>query len=114
MRAGGEKEQTMFSRILIVTLSLTMACGAADLAAGKADYTHHCKNCHGANGVANPAIAKMMKVTIPDLSSREVQKMSNAELRKVITDGKGKMPAIHGISGSAVDDVVAYVRTMKK
>jgi mono/diheme cytochrome c family protein len=36
------------------------------------------------------------------------------ELRKIVTDGRGKMPAIHTVTGKSVDDVIAYIRTLKK
>jgi mono/diheme cytochrome c family protein len=86
---------------------------AADPAAGKAAYDKSCKTCHGPDGTANPAIAKMMKVDMKDLKSADVQAMSDADLMKVITDGKGKMKPIAAASGSAAD-IVAYIRTWKK
>ena len=101
-------------RILIAVLSLTVAYAAGDAKAGKASYDQHCKNCHGATGVANPKLAKMMNTEIPNLGSATVQKMSDDELKKVISDGKGKMPPIKSVTGKAADDVVAYIRTLKK
>jgi mono/diheme cytochrome c family protein len=100
--------------VLIVALSFAAVCSAADAKAGKASYDKACKSCHGADGVANPAIAKMMKVEIKNLGSPEVQGMSDAEISKIITDGKGKMPPAHSVTGKSVDDVIAYVRTFKK
>jgi mono/diheme cytochrome c family protein len=100
--------------ILAVMLSLTVAYAAGDANQGKTAYSSHCQNCHGATGVANEKIAKMMKTEIPNLSSPAVQKMSDQELAKVITAGKGKMPPIRSVTGKAVDDVVAYIRTLKK
>jgi mono/diheme cytochrome c family protein len=86
---------------------------AADSAAGKTSYDKSCKACHGATGVANPAIVKMMGVPINDLGSAAVQGQSDADLAKIITGGKGKMKPISSLSGSP-DDVVAYIRTLKK
>jgi len=40
--------------------------------------------------------------------------MSDDEINKIITDGKGKMPAVKAVTGKAVDNVVAYVRSLKK
>ena len=87
---------------------------AADVKAGQAAYDKSCKSCHGADGTANPAIAKMMKVDVKDLKSAEVQSRSDADLKKVITDGQGKMKPIASVTGSSADDVVAYIRTLKK
>jgi ribosomal protein L19E len=56
----------------------------------------------------------MMKVDMKDLKSAEVQAMSDDDIKKVITDGKGKMKPVKTVSGAALDDVVAYVRSLKK
>jgi mono/diheme cytochrome c family protein len=91
----------------------TATLQAADAGAGKAAYDKSCKSCHGADGTPNPAIAKMMKVEIRDLKSPDVQAMSDDDLKKIITDGKGKMKPVASASASAAD-VVAYLRTWKK
>jgi mono/diheme cytochrome c family protein len=87
---------------------------AGDAKAGQAVYDKSCKSCHGADGTANPAIAKMMKVDMHDLKSADVQSKSDADLKKVITDGQGKMKPIASVTGASTDDVVAYLRTLKK
>ena len=56
----------------------------------------------------------MMKVDIADLKSPAVQAQSDADLKKVITDGKGKMKPIASVTGASLDNVVAYVRSLKK
>lgn len=105
-------------RILITTLTLAClsaaAAVAADAKAGQAVYDKSCKTCHGPDGTANPAIAKMMKVDMQDLKSADVQAMSDDEIKKIIAGGKGKMRPVTAVSGAASDDVVAYVRSLKK
>lgn len=105
-------------RISLTTLTLAVLSAvvgsAADAKAGQAVYDKSCKSCHGADGTANPAIAKMMKVDMKDLKSAEVQAMSADDLKKVITEGKGKMKPAKAVSGAALDDVVAYVHSLKK
>jgi cytochrome c5 len=91
----------------------TVAGWAADAKAGKDVYDKSCKSCHGADGTPNPSIAKMMKVEMKDLKSAEVQGMSDADLKKVVTDGKGKMKPIASVTGASADNVVAYVKSMK-
>ena len=86
---------------------------AADAKAGQAAYDKSCKSCHGPDGAGNPAVAKMMKVEMKDLRSADIQAMSDDDLKKVITDGKGKMKPVASASGAA-GDVVAYIRTWKK
>ncbi len=99
--------------IILGFAAATAALQGADAKAGKAAYDKSCKSCHGTDGMANPAVAKMFKVEIPDLKSSEVQAMSDDDLMKVITDGKGKMKPIASASSSAAD-IVAYIRTWKK
>ena len=99
---------------LIVACCSAATASAADAKAGQTVYEKSCKSCHGVDGTANPAIAKMMKVDIQDLKSTEVQSISDADLKKVIAEGKGKMRPVSSVSGPALDDVVAYVRSLKK
>src|SRR5947199_10695635 len=99
--------------LTIVTLTAAVA-SAADAKAGQAVYDKSCKSCHGADGTPNAAIAKMMKVDIKDLKSAEVQGMSDADLKKSISEGKGKMKPIKTVTGADADNVVAYVRSLKK
>jgi len=89
------------------------AIHAADASAGKAAYDKSCKVCHGADGAASPAMAKMMKVEMKDLKSSDVQSMSDDDLKKIITEGKGKMKPVSAAASSAAD-IVAYMRTWKK
>lgn len=86
----------------------TSGAWAADAAAGKAVYDAKCKGCHGAEGQGNPAIAKMMKVEMKPLSE------TTMDVKKVVTDGQGKMKPVGGLTGAQVDDVVAYVHSFKK
>jgi mono/diheme cytochrome c family protein len=99
--------------IVLAFAAAATALQAADAAAGKAAYDKSCKSCHGPDGAGNPAIAKMFKVDMRDLKSADVQAMSDADLMKIIADGKGKMKPVASASASAAD-IVAYVRTWKK
>ena len=49
-----------------------------------------------------------------DWSSADVQKMSDADLAAIITNGKSPMPAYKTMTADQVKDMVAYVRTFKK
>lgn len=81
---------------------------------GKAVFDKSCKSCHGADGAGNPAIAKMMKVTLKHLGSKEVQGKKDADLKTDITKGVGKMKPVASLSAAQVDDVVAHLRTLKQ
>jgi mono/diheme cytochrome c family protein len=105
-------------RMILITFTAMTICSAgasaADAKAGQEVFTKSCKSCHGADGSGNPAIAKMMKVDLKSLGSADVQALSDGDLGKIVTDGKGKMKPVKTVSGTAVDNVVAYVRTLKK
>ena len=104
-------------RTFLAILSLTAAAAtttwAADAKAGQAVYDKSCKSCHGPDGAGNAAIAKMMKVDMKDLKSADVQAMSDADIKKVIAEGKGKMKPVASVTGAAADNVVAYLRSLK-
>jgi mono/diheme cytochrome c family protein len=80
---------------------------------GKEVFTAKCSPCHGANGEGKAAIAKMYSVTQRPLASKEVQAQSDADLKKCITAGKGKMKPVSGVTEKQADDVVAFLRTLK-
>jgi mono/diheme cytochrome c family protein len=105
--------RTIFTTVIILATA-TAGAYATDLKAGQAAYGKACKSCHGADGTANPAIAKMMKVEMRGLQSPEVQALSQADIKKVIVEGQGKMKPVTSLAGAAADDVAAYVKTMKK
>ncbi len=105
--------RTILSCFAIAALASTLGY-AADAKAGKDVYDKSCKSCHGADGTPNPAVAKMMKVEMKDLKSADIQAMSDDDIKKVITGGKGKMKPVASVTGASVDNVVAYVRTLKK
>jgi mono/diheme cytochrome c family protein len=101
--------------IAIATLSWIVSAGLlyAGASEGKELYTAKCQACHGANGEGKAAIGKMFNVTMPVLASKDVQAKSDAELKKVILTGKGKMKAVSGVTEKQADDIVAFVRTLK-
>ena len=90
-----------------------MMAASAGVPEGKATFASRCQSCHGPNGEGKPAIAKMFNVTIPALGSKEVQSKSDADLKKIITAGQGKMKPISGLSDGDASDVVAFLRTLK-
>ncbi|HEV8039399.1 MAG TPA: cytochrome c [Bryobacteraceae bacterium] len=93
--------------LMIAALTATSAL-AADAAAGKAVFATKCKGCHGAEGEGNPAIAKAMKVEMKPLSA------TTADVKGVVTKGQGKMKPVTSVTGADLDNVVAYVGSLKK
>jgi mono/diheme cytochrome c family protein len=85
---------------MFLTLSLSMM--AQD---GAGTYKARCAMCHGADG---------SKLTAHNLQSADVQKLSDADIGDIISNGKGKMPASHSLKPEDVKGLVAYVRSLKK
>ncbi len=78
-----------------------------------ANYKAKCSACHGADAKGETPVGK--KMGINDLASPEVQKMSDAELTAVITDGKDKMPSYKkSLKPDQIKELVAYIRSLAK
>ena len=77
-------------------------------------FATKCASCHGKDGAGNTPMGKNLKLR--DLGSADVQKMSDNELKDTISKGKPpKMPAYGGkLSSTQIDDLVKYVRSLKK
>ena len=92
---------------MVAALSLPAAAAAAE------DYKAKCAMCHAADGKGQPSMVKSMGVK--DLSSAEVQKLTDAELKTAIENGKNKMTGYKGkLSDKQIADLVTFIRTFKK
>ncbi len=74
-------------------------------------FKSKCAGCHGADGTGS---ATGKKMGAHDFTSADVQKMSDAELSDIITNGKNKMPKYASLKPEEVKGLVAYIRTLKK
>jgi len=91
---------------------LTLALDNGGAEKGKEVY-NRCSVCHGAEGEGNEAMAKMLKVAIPALGSKEVQALDDAALKKIILEGKGKMQPVK-LPDQELSDLIAFLRSLKK
>ena len=97
------------SLVLIASLALAGSAFGAD---GAAIFKAKCAMCHGPDGSASTGMGKSMG--LKPLGSPEVQKMSEADLTALISNGKGKMPASKGkLSDDEISAVAKYVHTLK-
>jgi len=87
---------------------------AGDTAAGRDLFGKKCASCHGASGEGKDSVAKVFKVEMHNLGSKEVQAKSDADLKKVMIDGMGKMKGIKDVDAKGSDDILAYMRTFAK
>jgi mono/diheme cytochrome c family protein len=106
-----------FAGLFALLLITPMAASGADLKAGQKAYEEECKGCHLMNGAAAPTVAKKMKakgVNMRDLKDKAVQAQTDAEWRKMIVEGIGKMEAVKALGPADVNNVIAFMRTLKK
>ena len=103
---------SQFASALAVAVSMMGAMSFAQ-SSGPATYKAKCQSCHGAQGVPNPGIAKVMGVK--PATDASVKARSAAEMIALTTNGKGKMPAFKGkLSEAQIKDSVGYFRTFMK
>ena len=93
---------------MVVALGLSVPAGAQD---GSALFKSKCAACHAPDGTGS-AMGK--KMGAHDFTSADVQKMSDAELTDIITNGKNKMPKYGSLKPEEIKGLVAYIRTLKK
>jgi mono/diheme cytochrome c family protein len=97
-----------FAALLLLAALPVMAAGPD----GAALYTAKCALCHGPDGGGQTPAGKTMKAR--DLRSAEVQKQTDIELTKIISGGKGKMPAYgKQMSTAEIEALIAHIRTLK-
>ena len=51
---------------------------------------------------------------MPDLKSAAVQALSDDDIKKIVADGKGKSKPVKTVGADSIDNVIAYVRSLKK
>jgi mono/diheme cytochrome c family protein len=90
----------------LILFVVAVGSAFADAAAGKATFDAKCKMCHGADGKGNPAMVKAMGV-------KPIAGTPPAAVKDAVTKGKNKMKPVAGVTGSTLDDVVAYVESLK-
>ena len=113
--ARSKRETGMKNTIALFVLLVTaFAAGAvAQNTSAKDLFVSKCAICHGADGSAKTTMGK--NLNIRDFHSVEVQKQTVADLKAMITKGKGKMPAFDGkLTGEQIDQLVGYIRGIGK
>ena len=116
MKKGLKKplmEKTM-KKILMSTMLFAAFMGTAGSvmgADGEALYKSKCLMCHGADGSGSTPAGKAMGAR--DLRAPEVQKQTDAEIAKIVAEGRKKMPAFKNqLSEKELAAVVSFVRSL--
>jgi len=100
----------LFAGLTLFVASIVRANPVPDSAASGATFRSKCAMCHGQDG-AGSTVGKSMNV--PDLRSPAVQKLPDAELAQIISNGKGGMPSFKdSLSEEQIHSLVSYVRSL--
>ena len=98
---------------VVLVHTMTLAISAVAQNAAKDLFASKCAICHGVDGAAKTPMGKNLKIR--DFHSADVQKQSDADLKGMITKGKGKMPAFESkLSGEQIDQLVGFIREIGK
>src|SRR5580692_8106648 len=99
-----------FVGLTLFVVSIVQAKPGPDSAATSATFRTKCAMCHGPDG-SGSAVGKSLNV--PDLRSPEVQKVPDAQLAQIISDGKGGMPPFKSsLSEDQIHSLVSYVHSL--
>jgi cytochrome c6 len=95
---------------ILVPASVARAQGGHDSAASTATFRTKCAMCHGPDG-AGSEVGKSLNV--PDLRSAVVQKLPDAELAEIISNGKAGMPSFKSsLSADEIHALVTHIRAL--
>jgi len=100
-----------FIRIIPIILGLA-ACGRNE----RMDllYAQRCLNCHGPGGRGDGPVAMNLPVRTPDFRET-VERKSNPQIRRVIAEGRGMMPAFDpALRPSEINDLLQMVRFLSR
>lgn len=107
--AANEKPQTVSERV-----TSTATSPAPSIEFGRKTFVVECEPCHGPGGTKSML---GMKKEAANLASDYVQKKTDAELKKVIREGKQGNPEMAGhpwLSRNEVDALILFIRSLKK
>ncbi len=100
----------LFVGLTLFVVSIVEASPAPDSAASSTTFRTKCAMCHGQDG-GGSEVGKSMNV--PDLRSPAVQKLSDAQLAQIISNGKGGMPSFkNSLSEAQIHSLVTYIRSL--
>jgi mono/diheme cytochrome c family protein len=119
-RWGGKTVKVEAKRSVVWALLALLVAGFSLFAqvAGKASpgetiFRSKCVLCHGLDGSGKTPLGKQLQAA--DLRSKDVQKLSDGELHRIIHDGQSNMPSFADqLADSEIDQVLRQVRAFGK
>jgi mono/diheme cytochrome c family protein len=113
VKLQSQKSVSWIAILLFVACCSLLAQESSKSDSGAATFKSKCVVCHGADGTGNTPLGKQLQAA--NFHSKDVQKLSNAELHRIVHDGQANMPAFADqLSDEEITQVVKYVRQLGK
>jgi len=84
----------------------------ADVEAGKALYAKFCQKCHGPQGEGVPRMYQLVGAKLVPLTSPQTQGKSDADIKRNMLEGIGKMEVVEDLTPQQADKILAFVRSL--
>ena len=92
---------------VVFLAAVILGCGRSERM--DALYAQRCLGCHGAVGKGDGQVAALLPVPVPDFR-QTVERKSTGQIRRIITEGKGLMPAFDpALKPGEINDAVRMV-----
>src|SRR5512145_2072085 len=96
----------------VIVAAVTVGCGRSERM--EALYAQRCLNCHGPVGKGDGQAAAALPVRVPDFRET-VERRSTGQIRRIITEGRGMMPAFDpALTPAEINDAVRMVRFLSR
>lgn len=105
-------KQHRFALLFFLLIIPVAGCGRNERM--DAVYAQRCISCHGSSGRGDGPLAVSLPVRPPDFRDT-VQRKSNSQIRRVIAEGRGVMPAFEpALRPAEVTDMLQMVRFLSR
>jgi mono/diheme cytochrome c family protein len=103
----------MTSKVLAVSVLLSISTLTLAQSHGEPVFKKNCVMCHGADGTGKTKMG--LKLGAADLTSNDVQALSDEARAQTVRNGKDKMPPFEKtLTADEITSVIQYVRTLRK
>lgn len=98
--------------LLVFCFFFLIGCGSSERM--ERNYAQRCLGCHGGSGKGDGPVAASLPTPVPDFRET-VQRRSVTQIRNIIRQGRGIMPAYGpALSGAEIQDMVFMVRVLSQ
>ncbi len=99
--------------IFVFSTAETQATGltAAEMSSPRSLFVQNCARCHGSNGRSETKEGRRLEAD--DLTTSDAKDLSEARVKRVITNGRGKMPGFgKKLTAAQIAQIAGYIRSL--